>query len=507
MISQIFECSSRVKTKRCILLLGNAGMGKTTLIRRLCLDWATGCLPQFDFVFLLDGKALNLKQPTFSLQTLLLNFSTFASPCLDLDAVYAQMAAAPERVLILFDGFDELRDYETLLQPQEKDLVTSMQRGGKAQTFTVKQLYSAILQRVLLPGSTLLLSARTRGTATQLLRRTDKFFEVCGFSPADLETYVTQYFADPVLRTSALECLEKCKFLRLLCWNPGLCRLVCQLLELSKNVDVPPQTLTELCNQLLHLKIKNGTDCIQHKETDPQTEGTPQAEESQAQTPGNSERKRSGRNAETTWVNTQRARRERKQQRHGVEVIGKERRSVSCEVQRIEEQALLSQLSHLAWDGVKANSSVLITERNVSPQLKTFGLGLGLIVSHDLRTPHAFSSGGCEAEQEDVDVNAKERERGSESEGPTNRAPDSPCDQMLLWSSPFLQSYLAAVHLTLSRFVSFLQSLFLFCVRFRESLQLHNHFFFQDYIRSSFSSQPSLPLKPQGSSTSSVGNP
>lgn len=420
-------------------------MGKSTLIRRLCLDWATDCIPQFDFVFLLDGKALSLKQPTFSLQTLLLNVSTFAPPCSDLDAVYAQMSAAPKRVLVLFDGFNELRDYETLLQPQEKDLVTSMQRSGKAQTFTVKQLYSAILQRVLLPGCTLLLSARARGTATQLLRRTDRFFEICGFSPANTETYVTQYFADPVLRASALECLKKNKFLRLLCWNPGLCRLVCLLLELSKDVDVLPQTLTELCNQLLLLKMTKT-----EKKAEPRTEATSQSGGSQM--PGISKRKRGGHNAETTWVNSQRARRERKQQRKGVEVIGETRKSVFPEAELSEERALLSQLSHLAWDGIKVNSSILTTERSISPKLKAFGLGLGLIVSHDLRTGRAPSRGGCQAGQEEVDVNGQESEGGHEST--TSTGPDSPCDHILLWSNPFLQSYLAAVHLCLSRFVS-----------------------------------------------------
>lgn len=461
------------------MLLGNAGMGKTTLIRRLCLDWATDCIPQFDFVFMLDGKALALKQPTFSLQTLLLNLSTFGAPCSDPDAVYAQVAAAPKRVLIFFDGFNELRDYETLLQPQEKDLVTSMQRSGRAQTFTVKQLYSAILQRVLLPSSTLLLSARARGTATQLLRRTDRFFEVCGFSPANIETYVTQYFADPVLRASALEGLKTCEFLHLLCWNPGLCRLVCLLLELSKNVDVLPQTLIELCNQLLHLKMKKNTDYAQYNKAELQSEATSQSGESNAQMAGNSERKRSSRNAETTWVNTQRARRERKQQRNGVEVIGKRRRSVSRDAERLEEQTLLSQLSHLAWDGVKVNSSALSAERDISPKLEMFGLGLGLIVSHDLRTRPTLSSGGCIAEEEEMDVNGKEWEGGSES--PTNRRPDSPCENhILLWSSPFLQSYLAALHLCLSRFVSFLQSQMLYCLPNvqEETLQEHNFFFF-----------------------------
>lgn len=438
------------------MLLGDAGMGKTTLIRRLCLDWSTDCIPQFDFVFLLDGKALALKQPTFSLQTLLLNFSAFASPCSDLDAIYAQMAAAPRRVLILFDGFNELRDYETLLQPQEKDLVTSLQRGGKAQTFTVKQLYSAVLQRVLLPGCTLLLSARARGTATQLLRRTDRFFEVCGFSPTNIETYVNQYFVDPALRASALDYLKNCEYLRLLCWNPGLCRLVCLLLELSKNVEVLPKTLTELCNQVLHLKMKKDTDSTQHTKADLQTEATLQSGESHPTIPGNSQRKRSGRNAETTWVNTQRARRERKQQRNGGEGKDGRRRSAVDEVERLEERELLSQLSHLAWDGVKVNSSVLNTERNISSNVKTFALRLGLIISHNLRAQHALSSGGRKSEREEIDGNGEALQGGSESESASIRGPDLPCDHVLLWSSPFLQSYLAAVHLTLSRYVSFL---------------------------------------------------
>lgn len=425
-------------------------------MRRLCLDWSTGCIPQFDFVFLLDGKALALKQPTFSLQTLLLNFSTFASPCSDLNAIYAQMAAAPRRVLILFDGFNELRDYETLLQPQEKDLVTSLQRGGKAQTFTVKQLYSAVLQRVLLPGCTLLLSARARGTATQLLRRTDRFFEVCGFSPTNIETYVTQYFADPALRASALDCLKNCEYLRLLCWNPGLCRLVCLLLELSKNVEVLPKTLTELCNQVLHLKMKKDTDFTQHAKADLQTEAALQSEESHPAIPGNSQRRRSGRNADTTWVNTQRARKERKQQRNRGEGKGGRRRSATDEVERLEERELLSQLSHLAWDGVKVNSSVLNTERNLSSNVRTFALRLGLIVPHDLRAQPALSGGGRKSERGEMDGNGEALQGGSESESASIRGSDLPCDHVLLWSSPFLQSFLAAVHLTFSRYVSFL---------------------------------------------------
>lgn len=426
-------------------------MGKTTLIKKLCLDWSRDCIPQFDFVFLLDGKVLTLTQPTFSLQTLLLNLSSFAPTCLDPDAVYAQIIAAPKRVLILFDGFDELRDYETLLQSQEKDLIMSLQRDSKAQLYTIRQLYSAILQRVLLPGCTLLLSARPRGTASQLLRRTDSFLEVCGFSPTDMETYVSQYFPDPALRASALDSLKTCSYLHLLCWNPGLCRLVCLVLEQSKSLEVLPRTLTGLCHQVLHLKMKQDTELSQAEH---QKEISVQTAEPQTQISCNSQVKRCHKNARTkvgSQVCTQRARRAKKQENKEHEMDREAIKSVGVEVDRTGERELLSQLSSLAWDGVKANSSILPTGRTISAKLKAFGHRTGLFFSYDLRTRHVVSSGEIKGGgREDREEMGRGEKGESENRGSTDiqKALD---DRILLWASPFLQSYLAAVHLSLSR--------------------------------------------------------
>uniref|UniRef100_A0A3B3IG35 Class II, major histocompatibility complex, transactivator n=1 Tax=Oryzias latipes TaxID=8090 RepID=A0A3B3IG35_ORYLA len=244
------------KSVRCILLLGNAGMGKTTLIKKLCLDWSRNSLPQFDFVFLLDGKGLTLTEPIYSLQTLLFDLSSVA-PCVDPNEVFAQVLADPKRVLLIFDGFNELRDYESLLQTQEKDCFTLLQKDSKTQTFTVRQLYSAIFQRLLLPGCTLLLSSRPRGAASQLLRRVDTLLEVCGFTSDSIESYIFHYFTDPALRASALDCLKSSSYLYHLCWNPGLCRLACMVLEQSRNSENLPRTLTELCHQVVSLKIEN----------------------------------------------------------------------------------------------------------------------------------------------------------------------------------------------------------------------------------------------------------
>ncbi|XP_064871147.1 MHC class II transactivator-like, partial [Oncorhynchus nerka] len=191
----VFESSPGAKPKRSIVLLGNAGMGKSTLIKKLCVDWSDGLLPQFDFVFLLDGKALTLPpEPTYSLRSLLLHLS-----CPHPRDVFSQVLSVPERVLVIFDGFEVVRDLEGLLQSPADD--------SEGENYSVRQLFSGLLQRKLLPGCSLLLSARPRGTVSGLLRRADSLLELSGFSPPDIERYLGQYFSGQSLEapTSVLD--------------------------------------------------------------------------------------------------------------------------------------------------------------------------------------------------------------------------------------------------------------------------------------------------------------
>ncbi|KAL0992539.1 hypothetical protein UPYG_G00094690 [Umbra pygmaea] len=197
--SQVFQNSVETKPKHSVVLLGNAGMGKTTFIKKLCLDWSDGLLPQFDFVFLLDGKTLTLpSEQTYSLQSLLLHLSSSAlpDPCPRPQAVFNRVLSAPERVLVIFDGFEAVRDLEGLTQCPAVD--------SRGQSYSVRQLFSGLLQRRILPGCSLLLSARPQGTVSGLLRRADSLLELPGFCPADIERYVRRYFSGHTLPSSAL---------------------------------------------------------------------------------------------------------------------------------------------------------------------------------------------------------------------------------------------------------------------------------------------------------------
>uniref|UniRef100_A0A4W5LC31 NACHT domain-containing protein n=1 Tax=Hucho hucho TaxID=62062 RepID=A0A4W5LC31_9TELE len=467
--SQVFETSTGAKPKRSIVLLGNAGMGKSTLIKRLCVDWSDGLLPQFDFVFLLDGKALTLPpEPTYSLQSLLLHLSSSSSPipstCPHPQDVFNQVLSVPERVLVIFDGFEVVRDLEGLLQCPADD--------SKGETYSVRQLFSGLLQRKLLPGCSLLLSARPRGNVSGLLRRADSLLELSGFSPPDIERYLGLYFSGHSLETPAshpipvptsdsvpapdpvptsdsvpapvptsdsvpapvlvlaLARLHSQPYLLSVCWNPALCHMVCLLLEHWEGSEPVPSTLTGLCHRVLALKTRLHTPKKTRCQTLPQTQ-------TQAHThiPKHSQKHvlKHTQNRTPTHIHTRsrsqsqiQLEEEKREEEEREE--GENEREERNEEEREEEEnrCVLSELSGLAWQGVKGQSSLLTLtlENTVYVRLRWFGLKTGLV--------HSNWPGG-----------------GGHGDGD-----DTSSDNILSWAHPFLQSFLGGAHLSVSSCVS-----------------------------------------------------
>ncbi|XP_053529588.1 MHC class II transactivator isoform X3 [Ictalurus punctatus] len=236
-------------SKQLITVLGKAGMGKSTFIQRLALDWSTGGLQQFQFIFLLNCKILNLTQASYSLKSLLFDSSMFPQ-CEDSEAIFKHVLAFPENVLIVFDSFDDMKDLEGLLQ----STATSATDGD----YSIRQLFSGLFQKKILSGCTLLIATRPKDVLNQLLRKVDSILELCCFSPKDIEMYVSNYFGDTSEKENALRTITSQKYIFNLCSNPLLCRLTCFLSEHQKSNGLP-STLTDLYQRVLsqHLELND----------------------------------------------------------------------------------------------------------------------------------------------------------------------------------------------------------------------------------------------------------
>ncbi|KAL0197919.1 hypothetical protein M9458_006459, partial [Cirrhinus mrigala] len=235
--SQLFH-NSDSKPKQSVALLGKAGVGKTMFIQRVCLDWAGGSLPQFQFVFLLNCKILDLTQSNYSLKALLFDLS-MSPRCEDSDSVFKHILSCPDEVLIIFDSFDHIKDFEGLLQSPAKSHTNTK--------YTVKQLFSGLFQKEILSGCTVLIATRPKDVLNQVLRKMDSLLELCGFSPEDIELYTSKYFRDASLQENALNQIRNHRYISSLCSNPLLCWTTCFLLEQQDSCsDDLPSTLTDL---------------------------------------------------------------------------------------------------------------------------------------------------------------------------------------------------------------------------------------------------------------------
>uniref|UniRef100_A0A8C4SFL7 Class II major histocompatibility complex transactivator n=1 Tax=Erpetoichthys calabaricus TaxID=27687 RepID=A0A8C4SFL7_ERPCA len=247
--SQIFDPPKDLtKEGRVIALLGNAGMGKSTLVHKLCRDWAKGEFQQFDFIFRFECKRLNLPGKSFGLQKLLFELSQ--SPLSEnAGRIFRFVLRNPQRILIMFDGFDDFQDMEAFLQ--------SPANNSTKEVLSIKDLLSGLFQKKLLIGSTILFTARPKETLNQFLGKVDKIFELSGFCHEDIEHYMSVHFRDNSQYDAAKKKLEKNQFLHSLCHTPLMCKFICLLLEKFEMDKELPMTITGLHLHIVSQRLFN----------------------------------------------------------------------------------------------------------------------------------------------------------------------------------------------------------------------------------------------------------
>ena len=212
---------------KAVLIVGAPGIGKTSLVRRLCLEWAQGKLLQhYEIVILLQ------------LRDRCLITAKSIGEIIDPDdpdngmAIFKEMKRnRGDKVLIIFDGYDE---------------ATAEMKECKI----IQRLFEGIT----LPLATVLITTRPAAT-TKLVKdsRFDQKLEVLGFTKRNILQYARQYFLKEKKPG------ETCWFRRYLkfrphifamMYNPLHCAIVTETYSFNLANGRPIHTMTDLYTNL-----------------------------------------------------------------------------------------------------------------------------------------------------------------------------------------------------------------------------------------------------------------
>ncbi|XP_025764586.1 protein NLRC5 isoform X2 [Oreochromis niloticus] len=210
------------------VLVGKTGSGKTLLTSCLGQQWASGLGPvPSSFVFvLLEFRQLNLLSRPLSLSELL--FQYYLPPTGGEDAKRAiidYLLTNPEQSCWVLDGYDEFHSKLSKKEVQRKPLHLE-------DPLPVADLISGLLNRQILPGSTVLVTCRVRDLI-DLDGISDKVGQLLGWDQDEIKEYVDNFFGakDVALREQAAQLLLSSRHLLAMSSIPALCNICCICLE------------------------------------------------------------------------------------------------------------------------------------------------------------------------------------------------------------------------------------------------------------------------------------
>ena len=231
-----------------ILIVGRPGIGKTMFSTKILRDWASDNLlnetqkSQIDFkvAFLVKLRMFNFTDKELNLRELLdhSEYSTTLS-----EETWSYIRENPQRVLIIFDGFDE---YSRKAEINKGD---DQYRHSEEDRMPVHFLLKKILSGNILTGATVLMT--TRPNAVSCIRSPvfDKTVEILGFNTEQVEDYVEKFSKQGDKAETIKQHITSNSNLQAFCYIPVNCFIICScLLELLGNTGFTslPTRLTEI---------------------------------------------------------------------------------------------------------------------------------------------------------------------------------------------------------------------------------------------------------------------
>uniref|UniRef100_A0A672QZV2 NACHT domain-containing protein n=1 Tax=Sinocyclocheilus grahami TaxID=75366 RepID=A0A672QZV2_SINGR len=201
---------------------GDSGRGKSFMLQKIMLDWASGELysENFDVVFLLKCEELKCIFEELNL------FGLLSWSCnLISDQISHILELKPEKVLILIDGIDEYVNH-----PSSHSMLLLTNSSDRARPMDILR---SVLKGIFLPESFLLVTTRSiaADALMNLFKGPLRFTEIMGFSERGVQEYFQKFFQDEQLFSKTYESLKANEILLTACSVPLLCWMVCFCLK------------------------------------------------------------------------------------------------------------------------------------------------------------------------------------------------------------------------------------------------------------------------------------
>ncbi|XP_062995419.1 NLR family member X1 isoform X2 [Elgaria multicarinata webbii] len=261
-LQHLFDADACGHPVRNVVLYGTVGTGKSTLIKKMVMDWCHERLPRFELLIPFSCEDLSQGNAPISLRRMV------TKKYLHLREVVPALGSANLKVLFILNGLDRLNlDFrlartELCCDPNEPVLPSA--------------IVVNLLRKYMLPEASIIVTTRPSAVRRIPSKFVGRYVEVCGFSDINLQKLYFQ------LRLCQPECagtsgppteeeaseqdnlvemlsrnLERHNQIAAACFLPSYCWLVCTTLHfLYFTKSVPPtQTLTGIYTSFLRLNF------------------------------------------------------------------------------------------------------------------------------------------------------------------------------------------------------------------------------------------------------------
>ncbi|KAJ8780147.1 hypothetical protein J1605_011942 [Eschrichtius robustus] len=259
-LSQLFDPDASGRRVQTVVLYGTVGTGKSTLVRKMVLDWCHGRLPAFKLLIPFFCEDLSSLGPApASLCQLVAQRYTTLKETLPL------MAAAGSRLLFVFHGLEHLNlDFRLAgtglcSDPEESEAPAA--------------IIVNLLRKYMLPEASILVTTRPSAIGRIPSKYVGRYGKICGFSDTNLQKLYFQLrlnqpdcrhgaggvSATPAQRDHLVQMLsrnlEGHHQIAAACFLPSYCWLVCATLHFLHAPTPAGQTLTSIYTSFLHLNF------------------------------------------------------------------------------------------------------------------------------------------------------------------------------------------------------------------------------------------------------------